>query len=85
MTHKPKQEGAPPETPRVGHLDTLNGVLKEMGAVYREMRRSELDVATGVKLIYSLRCLRETIEGIPESDRCPVCQGVHATRIQGWI
>jgi hypothetical protein len=35
-----------------------------MGAVYREMRRGELDVTTGAKLVYTLRCLRETIEGI---------------------
>ena len=28
---------------------------------------------------------RDSIDGIPDSDRCPVCQGVHVTRIQGWI
>jgi hypothetical protein len=64
MNHNPKQDGAPPEPPRVGHLDSLNGILREMGAVYREMRRGELDVTTGAKLVYTLRCLRETIEGI---------------------
>jgi hypothetical protein len=56
---KPSGQG-----PRVGHLDTLTGILREQGCVYREMRTRKTPVEVGTKLIYSLKCLRETIEAI---------------------
>jgi hypothetical protein len=48
--------------PRVGHLDTLSGILAEMRAVYREARlgKTKLDEAT--KLIYCLKEMRATVE-----------------------
>jgi hypothetical protein len=56
---KPSGQG-----PTVGHLDTLTGILKEMGCVYREMRHNSTPIADGAKLIYSLRCMRDVIETI---------------------
>jgi hypothetical protein len=56
---KPGSQG-----PRVGHLDTLTGILREMGCVYREMRVGKTEIADGSKLIYSLRCMRDVIETI---------------------
>ena len=50
--------------PRVGHLDSLSGILSEMGAVYREMRTGKIAMGDGAKLIYSLRCMRDVIEMI---------------------
>jgi hypothetical protein len=50
--------------PRIGHLDTLTGILQEMGCVYREMRTNKTPTADGTKLIYSLRCMRDVIETI---------------------
>jgi hypothetical protein len=48
--------------PRVGHLDSLSGILSEMGAVYREMRTGKTPIVDGSRLIYSLKCLRDVIE-----------------------
>jgi hypothetical protein len=50
--------------PRVGHLDSLTGILKEMGCVYREMRKGTTPIGDGSRLIYSLRCMRDVIETI---------------------
>ena len=50
--------------PRVGHLDSLSGILSEMGAVYREMRAGKTPIADGTKLIYSLKCMRDVIETV---------------------
>jgi hypothetical protein len=47
---------------RIGHLDSLTGILTEMGCVYREMRRGLLPHADGAKLVYALRCMRDVIE-----------------------
>ena len=50
--------------PQVGHLDSLTGILKEMGCVYREMRYGTTEIADGTKLIYSLKCMRDVLETI---------------------
>jgi hypothetical protein len=66
MTTQAKRRGASPDRtgqgPRVGHLDSLTGVLKEMSAVYREMRYGQTPVSDGARLIFSLRCLRDVLE-----------------------
>lgn len=48
--------------PRVGHLDSLTGILREMGNVYREMRQGTTKIADGTRLIYSLKCMRDVLE-----------------------
>jgi hypothetical protein len=65
MSSQAKRGGSPSgQGPRVGHLDTLTAILKEMGNVYREMRYATTPIADGTKLIYSLKCMRDVIETI---------------------
>jgi hypothetical protein len=67
MASQAKREGASGRTgkgPRIGHLDSLTGILKEMGNVYREMRCGQTEITDGSRLIYSLRCMRDVIETI---------------------
>ena len=46
--------------PRIGPLDTVGGITTEMGRVYRNMRRKELDTLDGSKLIAALAQMRTT-------------------------
>jgi hypothetical protein len=62
MSSQAKRGGSGGKGPRVGHLDTLTGILKEMGCVYREMRYGSTSVSDGAKLIFALRCLRDVLE-----------------------
>lgn len=64
MASQAKRAKVTGEGPRVGHLDSLTGILKEMGNVYREMRNGTTKIADGTRLIYSLRCMRDVIETI---------------------
>jgi len=67
MASQAKRQGASGGTgtgPRIGHLDSLTGLLKEMGAVYREMRQGTTKIADGTRLIYALRCMRDVLETI---------------------
>jgi hypothetical protein len=48
----------------VGHLDSLTGILKEMGNVYREMRYGHTPVGDGTRLIFALKCMRDVLETI---------------------
>jgi hypothetical protein len=65
MSSQAKRGGPPSgQGPRVGHLDSLTGILKEMGNVYREMRYGTTAVADGAKLIFALRCMRDVLETI---------------------
>jgi hypothetical protein len=67
MASQAKRQRASGKTgmgPRVGHLDSLTGILKEMGCVYREMRQGTTKIADGTRLVYSLRCMRDVLETI---------------------
>ena len=48
--------------PRVGHLNTMGAVVKEMAAVYREVRLGNTKPDIGCKLVYILRELRAAFE-----------------------
>jgi hypothetical protein len=48
--------------PRIGPLDTIGGVVTELGRVYRLARRGEMDVADATRLAYILRELRCALE-----------------------
>lgn len=52
----------PPAKARIGRLDTLAGIRKELSRVYRECRRGDLSAATGTKLAFILQCLHKSIE-----------------------
>jgi hypothetical protein len=47
---------------RIGRLDTIGGTIKEMGCVYREMRRGELDTLEGKRLVDALTAIRQGLE-----------------------
>jgi hypothetical protein len=64
MTSQAKRGRPSGEGPRVGHLDSLSGILNEMGAVYREMRTGKTPIADGTRLVYALRCMRDVIETV---------------------
>ena len=39
---------------RIGHLDTVGGVVVEMGRVYRQARRGDIDTMDAGRLVYML-------------------------------
>ncbi len=45
---------------RIGRLDTYGGRKTEMGRVYRQMRRKELDTLEGARLVGVLAQMRTT-------------------------
>lgn len=48
--------------PRVDKVDTLGGVLKELGRVYRQARQSDLPWSDATKAAYVLHNIRAVIE-----------------------
>lgn len=56
---KDKPEGPPP---RIGHLDSVTGIMREMANVYREVRRGKTNADRGCKLVYMLREMRCCLE-----------------------
>ena len=47
---------------RIGHLVTVGGVVTELGRVYRQARRGEMDMGEAKSLVYCLRELRCALE-----------------------
>ena len=47
---------------RIGHLNTLAGVVSELAKVYRAARRHELDMVEAKSLTYMLMALRSALE-----------------------
>jgi hypothetical protein len=58
----PSPEGELKPSPIRFALDTLPGVIKEICAVYRLMRRDELDHLKGRSLVWVLSMLRAALE-----------------------
>jgi hypothetical protein len=57
------EEGVTPDQgPRIGHLDSLGGVVREMASVYREVRLGKTEPDTGCKLTYILKEIRAALE-----------------------
>jgi hypothetical protein len=50
------------QAPRIGHLDSLGGVVREMAALYREARTGKLAPDIACKLVYVLREVRAALE-----------------------
>lgn len=57
MTAKPEKPKA-----RIGRIDSVGGVVKELGRVYRQARRGEIDVGDGTRLAMILREIRCALE-----------------------
>lgn len=49
-------------TPLTIHLKTADDVRLEMAKVYRDMRRGDIDMSDGTKLVYVLGQLNKAIE-----------------------
>ena len=47
---------------RIGRLDSVGGVVTELGRVYRQARRGELDVGDATRLAMILREVRSSLE-----------------------
>ncbi len=47
---------------RIGRLNTVGGVVTELGRVYREARRGSLDLGEATRLAYILREIRCALE-----------------------
>ena len=47
---------------RIGHLDTVGGIVTELGRVYRQARRGELDLGDTTRLAFVLREIRCALE-----------------------
>ncbi len=47
---------------RIGRLDSVGGIVSELGRVYREARRGELDVGDATRLATILREIRSALE-----------------------
>ena len=48
--------------PRIGRLDSVGGVVTELGRIYRQARRGELDVGDATRLAMVLREIRCALE-----------------------
>ena len=67
MSEKPKI--------RIGRLDNIGGVVTELGRVYRQMRRKELDTLEGSRLMAGLREIRCALEASDIERRIEVLEG----------
>ncbi len=54
MSEKPKI--------RIGRLDSVGGVVTELGRIYRQARRGDLDVGDATRLAMILREIRGAVE-----------------------
>ncbi len=52
----------PPAARRVGRLDGIAGVVKELGRVYRDARSGRLASSDATRLAYVLSTIRQAIE-----------------------
>jgi len=57
-----EQENGETPTPRVGPLNTVRDVAKELGRLYRAARRGELTPGNAAKLAYILGHQRAALE-----------------------
>jgi hypothetical protein len=64
MSSQQKRTKATGEGPRIGHLDSLTGILKEMQAVYREARVGKTPLPDATKLVFVLKSMREVLEAM---------------------
>ncbi len=65
---------------RIGRLNTVGGVVGELGKVYREARRGELDVGDATRLAMILREIRGALESAEIEKRLDALEGVSAPK-----
>lgn len=66
MAKKEKPAPLPPPTPaptrRVGRLDHVAGVTRELARLYRDVRAGRVSSSDGARMGYLLSVIRQTIE-----------------------
>ncbi len=60
---------------RIGPLNTVGGVVTELGKIYREARRGQLDVGDATRLAMVLREIRQALEVSEFEARLLVVEG----------
>lgn len=71
------QPPAPPPTSRRICLKSVDAVRREMGRVYRDARRGEIETTEAAKLTYILAELRKTFEISVLERRLAALEGNH--------
>ena len=80
-----------PDTPRkgrkvrIGPLDTVGGVVAELGKIYRQARQSELDVEDAKRLTYILREIRCALEAGDIERRLDALEAARTTNRRGRV
>ena len=64
---------------RIGKMDTLGGILKEMGAVYRLARRKDIDTLDANRLVSMLAEMRRVMEVSELEQRLRALEGDNVT------
>ena len=59
-----KDKAKTPRTPRISRLDRVGGVITELGKLYREARRGEIDAYQATRLASILTGLRSALEAV---------------------
>lgn len=59
MIEEPQKPQTPP---RVGRLDTVRRVRREMTRVYKDMRVGNVHTGDGSRLVFALTCIQKAIE-----------------------
>ncbi len=65
---------------RIGRLNTVGGVVTELGRVYRKARRGEMDIGEGKSLTYILRELRCALEAKDVERRLDELEAAYPSR-----
>ncbi len=60
---------------RIGPLNSVGGVVSELGKIYREARRGQLDVGDATRLAMVLREIRQALEVSEFEARLLVVEG----------
>ena len=60
---------------RIGPLDNVGGIVSELGKVYRQARRGQLDTQDATRLAFILREIRIALESSDIEKRLEVLEG----------
>ena len=65
---------------RIGRLDSVGGVVAELGRVYRQARHGELDLVDATRLTYVLREIRCALEALDIEARIEVLEAGNSVK-----
>ena len=61
---------------RIGPLTTVGGVVSELGKVYRQARRGQIDTQDATRLAFILREIRVALESSDIEERLERLEGI---------